>query len=253
MLQSILARIKQGHNTTPFPDGDAPALPERFYGRSVIAKNKCANNCTACSDICPTNAINLEGDTTIDLGKCIFCGNCKDVCTNNAISVEQSYKLSSGTREGLISDSSKILETGEILRDEIYKLFGRSLKLRQVSAGGCNACEADINVLTTIGWDLSRFGIQIVASPRHSDGLIITGPVSQNMKLALQKTYDAVPAPKIVILVGACAISGGVYANHHETNNGADELFPVDLYIPGCPPHPLTILDGLLTLIKKNI
>ncbi len=123
--------------------------------------------------------------------------------------------------------------------------------MRQVSAGGCNACEADVNVLNTVGWDLGRFGIQFVASPRHADGVLITGPVSKNMKLALKKTYDATPEPKIVIAVGSCAISGGTFAGHDEVCNGADDLLPVDLYIPGCPPHPLIILNGLLQLIGR--
>jgi Ni,Fe-hydrogenase III small subunit len=122
-----------------------------------------------------------------------------------------------------------------------------------VSAGGCNACEADTNVLGTIGWDLGRFGIQFVASPRHADGLLITGPVSANMRLALEKTYAAVPAPKIVIAVGACAIAGGPFVGHPRVCNGADAVVPVDLYIPGCPPHPLTILDGLLRLLGRVV
>jgi Ni,Fe-hydrogenase III small subunit len=131
-------------------------------------------------------------------------------------------------------------------------LLGRSLKLRQVSAGGCNACEADTNVLGTVGWDLGRFGIQFVASPRHADGLLVTGPVPENMRLALKKTYEAVPAPKIVIAVGACAISGGPYASCPEAGRGAADVVPVDLFIPGCPPHPLTILDGLLELLGRG-
>jgi Ni,Fe-hydrogenase III small subunit len=130
-------------------------------------------------------------------------------------------------------------------------LFGRSLKLRQVSAGGCNACETDTNVLSTVVFDLGRFGIQFVASPRHADGLLVTGPVSRNMELALRKTYEAVPEPRIVIALGACAISGGPYRGHPEVRDGADSLLPVDLYIPGCPPHPLTILDGLLRLLGR--
>ncbi len=137
------------------------------------------------------------------------------------------------------------------LDERLRRLFGRSLRLRQVSAGGCNACEADVNVLGTIVWDLSRFGIQFVASPRHADGLLVTGPVTQGMELALRKTWDAVPAPKIVIAVGACAISGGPFVDHPEVRNGAASVVPVDLFIPGCPPHPLTILDGLLRLLGR--
>jgi Ni,Fe-hydrogenase III small subunit len=144
-----------------------------------------------------------------------------------------------------------MLERAQALDEKMLGLFRRSLKLRQVSAGGCNGCEAEVNVLGTIVFDLSRFGIQYVASPRHADGLLITGPVTENMKLALKKTYDAVPPPKIVIAVGACAISGGPYAGHDEQHDGAASVVPVDLFIPGCPPHPLTILDGLLSLLDR--
>jgi Ni,Fe-hydrogenase III small subunit len=147
--------------------------------------------------------------------------------------------------------TGKNLKLANALEGEARRLFGRSLKLRQVSAGGCNGCEAEVNVLNTVVFDLGRFGIQFVASPRHADGLLITGPVTQNMKQALLATYEAVPPPKIVIAVGACAIAGGPYLGHPEVHNGADTVVPVDLYVPGCPPHPWTILDGLLRLLGK--
>jgi Ni,Fe-hydrogenase III small subunit len=143
------------------------------------------------------------------------------------------------------------MKLADALDKKMRSIFGRSLKLRQVSAGGCNACEADTNVLSTVVFDIGRFGIQFVASPRHADGLLITGPVPENMRLALKKTYDAVAEPKIVIAVGTCAISGGPYADHAEVCNGADVCVPVDLYVPGCPPHPITILDGMLRLLGK--
>jgi Ni,Fe-hydrogenase III small subunit len=156
-------------------------------------------------------------------------------------------------REDLVLGGEKREEVrlASALDEKLRKLFGRSLRLRQVSAGGCGACEADVNVLGTIGWDLGRFGIQFVASPRHADGLLITGAISRNMELALRKTWEAVPDPKIVIAVGACAIAGGPFVGHPEVLNGAPSVLPVDLFIAGCTPHPLTILDGLLRLLDR--
>ena len=176
--------------------------------------------------------------------------DCEQACPTEAIRFTPDYRLATRSRTDLITDGN-LLRLADALDDTSRRLFGRSLKLRQVSAGGCNACEADVNVLNTVVFDLGRFGIQFVASPRHADGVVITGPVTQNMRLALQKTYDAVPAPKIVIAVGACAIAGGPFMDHPEVHNGADAVVPVDLYIPGCPPHPLTILDGLLRLLGR--
>ena len=161
------------------------------------------------------------------------------------------HQLAVRERQDLRLHEGGVLKRAAALEKKMLRLFGRSLKFRQVSAGGCNACEADINVLTTIGFDLGRFGIQIVASPRHADGLLVTGPVTRNMALALQKTYAAVPAPCLIVAVGACAISGGPYAGLPDQNNGVPPELPVDLYIPGCPPHPITILDGFLRLLKK--
>lgn len=251
MFKVILARLLQGHRTMRYPDGAPPPLPERFRGRLVFDVDRCPEECARCAEVCPTQAIQLDPRPRVDLGRCLFCADCADACPNRAVRYALDHRMAVRQRGDLVVGPQRELRLAEAMSAELRKLFGRSLKLRQVSAGGCNACEADVNVLNTIGWDLGRFGIQIVASPRHADGLLITGPVSCNMHLALRKTYDAVPDPKIVIAVGACAIAGGPYIGHTEVADGADSVVPVDLYVPGCPPHPLTILDGLLRLLGR--
>jgi Ni,Fe-hydrogenase III small subunit/NAD-dependent dihydropyrimidine dehydrogenase PreA subunit len=251
MLQVSLARLKQGHRTIPYP-GQAPALPDRFRGLPLLDPSKCPDGCRACAEACPTSAITSDGKTMrLDLGRCLFCTDCIEACPEGAIRYTQDYRLATRTREDLILEGNQTLKVAQALEAKSRRLFGRSLKLRQVSAAGCNACEADLNVLSTVVFDLGRFGIQFVASPRHADGIVITGPVSDNMRTALLDTYAAVPAPKLVIAVGACAISGGPYVDNPAVHNGCTSLLRVDLFIPGCPPHPITILDGLLRLLDR--
>ncbi len=251
MLKIIRSRLQQKNRTVAFPDAE-PNLPAKFRGMPSIDASGCGKDCGLCVKSCPVGALSCsgEGRISIDLGKCIFCGNCERECGKGVIKFTRDYRLASCVRDGLIVGETEF-HLAEKLKKEMLRLFGRSLKLRQVSAGGCNACEADINVLSTIVFDLGRFGIQFVASPRHADGILVTGPVSNNMALALEKTYAAIPSPKIVIASGVCAISGGPFAGHQDVRGGVDKLLPVDLYIPGCPPHPITVLDGLLRLLGR--
>ena len=251
MLKILASRLKQGHRTNGFP-AVVPPMPDRFRGLPALHPGRCAEDCSACAEACPTEAITLEGGLALDLGRCLFCTACTDACPDGAIAFTDEFRLATDTREDLVARPDLDHRLARALSAKALAVFGRSLKLRVVSAGGCNGCEVDVNVLGTIGWDLGRFGIQIVASPRHADAIVLCGPVTRNMELALRKTLDAVPDPKLVIAVGACAISGGPYLDQEEQLGGAVGAgLHVDLFIPGCPPHPLTILDGLLRLLDK--
>jgi Ni,Fe-hydrogenase III small subunit len=233
------------------PDVTKPKVPGPFKGRPEISTEKVDEAKLAA--LCPTGAIG-QGPVQIDMGKCVMCGEC-EFAFPNKIKFTTDYKIATNVRDRLIvrEGVNYPIELDEArVRKEIRSLFGRSLKLREVSAAGGNADEAELNAAGNPNFDMGRFGIEFLASPRHCDGVVITGPISENMAGPLQICYDAVPSPKIVILVGTDAISGGIFGGSKALNRSFLDRYPVDLYVPGNPPHPLTFVNGVLEMIRSK-
>ena len=226
-------------------------LPPLYRGLPKIENKECPNGCTKCADVCPTNAIKLN-PVQIDLGLCVFCPLCEETCPEKIIHFTNDFHTAVETREKLIIINETKSIKPEIASEKIRKYFSKSLKLRQISAGGCNGCELELNALSNVNFDMGRYGIEFVASPRHADGVVITGPLTQNMVNATEICYEAVPNPKIIILFGACAISGGIFQNSEVIKRKFLNENKIDLFIPGCPPHPLTFINGLLDWLDKK-
>ncbi|MGD0837837.1 MAG: 4Fe-4S binding protein [Polyangia bacterium] len=256
-MKRFFERAHQGHRTLAWPK-EPLSLHPRWRGLPVLDPARCAAGCSACESACPTGAISAS-PLRLDLGKCLFCLACSQACPTSAIAFSPDFRLGTRTRAALLLEGREgkdgrdgnDYQHAAALDSELRRLFGRSLKLRQVSAGGCNACEGELNAAGNVVFDLGRFGVQFVASPRHADGIVVTGPVTRNMASALRDTYAAVPSPKLVIACGACAISGGPFAGSPACDNGIPADIPVDLFLPGCPPHPMVFLDGVLRLLGR--
>ena len=233
------------------PNVTKAEVPGIFRGRPVISKTKVDENRLV--ELCPTGAI-TTAPFCIDLGKCTFCGECA-VQFPEKVSFTKDYKLSTNDRERLLIyegvDKLVLLDPDKI-RKEIRKIFGQSLKLRQVSAGGDNSCEWELTASNNVQFDMSRFGIDFVASPRHADGIVITGPITENMAEPLERAYRAIPEPKIIILAGTDAISGGIFADSPAIDRSFLSKYKIDLYIAGNPVHPLTFINGVLELTRKK-
>ncbi len=249
MLENLKIVWHQGKQF--IPNVRTVEVPGVFRGRPVISTEPVDE--VALVELCPTVAI-AANPVSIDLGKCTFCGECA-IQFPKKIRFTKDYKLSSNERSRLIiseGDSKPITLNPVVVRKEIHQFFGRSLKLRQVSAGGDNSCEWELNASNNVQFDISRFGIEFVASPRHSDGIVITGPISENMSEPLERCYNAIPNPKIIILAGTEAISGGIFIDSPAIKRDFLKKYPIDLYIPGNPAHPLTIINGIYDLIKTR-
>jgi Ni,Fe-hydrogenase III small subunit len=246
MLTTLKILYHQGKQY--IPDLRNAKVPGIFRGRPEISDAKVDEN--ELVDICPVNAL-LASPVRIDLGKCTFCGECARLFPTK-IKFTTDYKLAVNQRDKLIvaeGSVNKLTVDPDHVRSEIRKLFKGSLKLRQVSAAGDNSCELELNACGNVNFDMGRYGIEFVASPRHADGIVITGPVSVNMAEPLQLTYDATPSPKIIILVGTDAISGGIFSGSPALDRKFIEQNHIDLYVPGNPIHPLTFINGVIDLL----
>ena len=238
------------HNGKQYiPDVRNVKLKAPFRGRPEISNVKVDEQ--ALIDICPLGAISLN-PISLDMGKCAFCGECAFAFPEK-IKFTQDYKISSNKRENLIvkeGENNFIQFDKEAIRLEVKKTFGKSLKLRQVSAGGDNSCETELGAAGNANFDMNRYGIEFTASPRHADGIVVTGPITENMAGPLRIAYDAIPEPKIFVLCGVDAISGGVFTDSEAIDRSILKDIKVDLFIPGNPSHPLTIVNGLLDLTR---
>lgn len=250
MFEFLRTWLEQRGQTSPFPTDDTP-FPERYRGRPNV---DCAGNAARVDEFCaqvPSGAVRKgpRGLPVIDLGTCLFSpeeasesGGCRTAYTRD-------FRMATSAREGLVTATGEV-ELARALDEKMRRMLGRSLRLRSVVTGSCSGCESEMVALSNVVFDMARFGVQFVASPRHADGIVITGVVNSNMLDALERTYAAVPDPRIVVAVGACAASGGPFRGS-STIVGIPPSIPVDLWVPGCPPHPLTILDGLLRLVGR--
>lgn len=247
-----LLSIYRQHGKQFIKDLKSAELPKGFRGMPVISESITTGEADIVARMCPSQAIQTL-PFSIDLGRCEFCNEChfslpeKIIFTNN-------HRLATNVREQLLVPPGgpyKINVDPEHARKEIRSYFHHALKLRQVSAGGDNATEMELNASGNVNFDMGRYGIEFVASPRHADGIVLTGPVTKNMAFALLDCYQATPAPKLLILAGTAAISGGVFAGSSALDRTFLKSLKPDLYVPGNPPHPLTFILGILALIGK--
>jgi Ni,Fe-hydrogenase III small subunit/NAD-dependent dihydropyrimidine dehydrogenase PreA subunit len=241
--------MHQGMQT--IPDVENAEIPGIFRGTPVITKE--AVDVQALVHLCPTDAISAN-PVSIDLGKCTFCGACAFTFPDK-IRFTKDFKIATNDRNRLVvreGEAKPIALDPGLIRQEIAGFFKGSLKLRQVSAGGDNSCELELNACGNVNFDMGRFGIEFVASPRHADGIVITGPLTESMAAPLQRCYDAIPDPKIIILAGTDAISGGIFSGSAALNRSFLSDHRIDLYVPGNPVHPLTFINGVLDLIRSG-
>jgi Ni,Fe-hydrogenase III small subunit/formate hydrogenlyase subunit 6/NADH:ubiquinone oxidoreductase subunit I len=280
MFKILQKTISTGTVTANYP-AEKPRVSGNFRGQPVFDFEKWVD-ARAAAEVCPTGAISVSDQgnfrrVAVDYGLCVFCGLCAEASSDQAVRMTQEFEVATTARDRLVLtgeyelnadrthrklwkvNRSLVSAHGDMesleqkARETIRKVLRRSLAIREVDAGSCNGCEVEIVALTNPIHDFERFGIHFVASPRHADLLLVTGPVSRNMELALLKTYRAMAEPKVVVAVGACGISGGIFGENYASLGGVDKVLPVDVYVPGCPPRPEALLYGILLAVGRLV
>ncbi|HXP45850.1 MAG TPA: NADH-quinone oxidoreductase subunit NuoB [Terriglobales bacterium] len=262
MLRILLNALRTGVVTIRYP-AEPSAPPDRFRGAPVLGPGSHLPPPT----VCPAGALSERLDAggrhvALDLARCVFCGRCAEDPWADAVVMGRDFELAAHHRDDLrievVADAPAIPAVApgrdaEAVRasSEIHRVLGRSLHLRHLDAGSCNACDWELSALLNPVYDIRRLGIDFVASPRHADGVVVTGLVTRNLETAVRRTVEAVPDPRIVIAVGACAASGGIVGEGYASAGGVDRVLPVDVYIPGCPPRPEAILFGILVAVGR--
>jgi len=266
MLRAMLRSLRTGVVTTRYPQVPSIA-PARLRGAPRLRQAAAVASLPP-PEVCPVGALAATGGPAggyaIDLGSCVFCGLC-GASPDGALEIGREFELAARRRQDLVVEivddggGNAVRSAGDADRESaaataaIRRALGRSLHLRHLDAGSCNACDWELTALLNPVYDVRRLGIDFVASPRHADGVVVTGPVTRNLEPAVRRTWEAVPDPRLVIAVGACAISGGVAGRSYASLGGASEVLPVDVFVPGCPPRPEAILFGILTALGRGL
>lgn len=244
-------KVLRSHGVQYIRDLSKVQLPDTFRGRPELSAADDAS-ARALAEMCPTGAITAR-PLSLDMGRCMFCGQCARRFPDT-VRFTSDYRIGSTSRQALVvrPGMQKIDFAPQNVRPEIRAMYGRALKLRQVSAGGDGSCEMELNATGNVNFDLGRYGIEFTASPRHADGIVITGPVSAAMATPLQMCWQATPEPKILILAGTEAVSGGLYEGSSAVDRSFLETHPADLYLPGAPLHPMVFIESVLNLLGRK-
>jgi Ni,Fe-hydrogenase III small subunit/formate hydrogenlyase subunit 6/NADH:ubiquinone oxidoreductase subunit I len=264
MLRIIVNALRTGVVTTRYPA--MPSVPpDRFRGAPVLHPGRRLPPPAVCPAGALSERLDAEGrHVALDLARCVFCGRCAEDPWADAVTIGRDFELAARARADLkievVADDASVPAAPAVpdrdaeaarVSAEIRRVLGRSLHLRHLDAGSCNACDWELTALLNPVYDVRRLGIDFVASPRHADGVAVTGPVTRNLEVAAHRTFEAVPDPRVVIAVGACAASGGIVGEGYASAGGVDRVLPVDVYIPGCPPRPEALIFGILLAVGR--